>query len=101
MESDGGLALDRRALDRVAVLGEGQRQSLMRMVLASLSLCLVLGGCASLGDKCVSLQIGDGSRADIIIGPWASISMQGPATWQSIPKDADPSNCGSLSEKTP
>ncbi len=85
-------------MDRVAVLAEGQRQSLMRMVLASLSLCLALGGCASFKDKCVNIWIGDKARADVVIGPWASIHLNGPAQMRTVPKDMKVSDCGPLLE---
>lgn len=56
-------------------------------------LLFTLSGCASLERKCVTLEVGDSARADIIVGPWASVSIQGPATWVSAPMGMEPGHC--------
>jgi len=88
------MALGSRADYWLEILGEGD--SLMRLLLASFSLFLLVGGCASLEGKCVNLQIGDSARADIIVGPWASISIQGPGSWSSAPESLGFAGCQDL-----
>jgi len=89
------VALGGRADYWLEVLGEGG--SLMRFLMVGFSLFLFVGGCASLDDKCVNVKIGKAARADIIIGPWASISIQGPGVWQSAPKDLGFNGCRAVS----
>ena len=70
VESNGGVALACCTGCWLEILGQRERNNLMRWILISFSLLLVLGGCASLKDKCVYLKLGKNARADITIGPY-------------------------------
>ncbi len=93
VESNGGVAVGCRATYRLAVLGETEGQSVMRMLLASLSLFLFLGGCLTLKNKCVNAEVKDGGRFDLVLGIYASTSIQGPGSWRSSPTDLGPDDC--------
>jgi len=60
----------------------------------ALAFLLTLGACASLEHKCIRITVGDGARADLTIGAYASVALRGPGTYQSIPKDAS-NDCAS------
>jgi len=60
----------------------------MITIIAGLVLVLAFNGCASLSEKCVDVWMGEGARTDIMLGPWASISQQGPSSLRTQPKDA-------------
>ncbi len=91
VEPNGVGALDRCADCGLEVFWEGG--SLMRLLVVSLSLFVFIGGCASLKNKCVNVEIKNGGRADIVLGMYASTYIYGPGSWRSAPRGLQPGDC--------